>query len=122
MRSFQGAAGTAESANEGAEPQKGAETKRRCTHDDAWCKGLEFRAVFLPSGGGIVPHEKGMDTVAEERRLFYVAMTRASEKLCLSAILQRYEKERKPSRFLAEMGLDAEMAFRKNKEKEGNKR
>ena len=86
-------------------------------------KGLEFRAVFLPSlVEGIVPHEKGMDTVAEERRLFYVAMTRASEKLCLSAILQRYEKERKPSRFLAEMGLDAEMVFRKNKEKEGNKR
>lgn len=86
-------------------------------------KGLEFRAVFLPSlVEGIVPHEKGMDTVAEERRLFYVAMTRASEKLCLSAILQRYEKERKPSRFLAEMGLDAEMAFRKNKEKKGNKR
>nr|WP_288691042.1 ATP-dependent helicase [uncultured Anaerotignum sp.] len=86
-------------------------------------KGLEFRAVFLPSlVEGIVPHEKGMDTVAEERRLFYVAMTRASEKLCLSAILQRYEKKRKPSRFLAEMGLDAEMAFRKNKEKEGNKR
>ena len=86
-------------------------------------KGLEFRAVFLPSlVEGIVPHEKGMDTVAEERRLFYVAMTRASEKLCLSAILQRYEKERKPSRFLAEMGLDAEMAFRKNKEEEGNKR
>lgn len=86
-------------------------------------KGLEFRAVFLPSlVEGIVPHEKGMDTVAEERRLFYVAMTRASEKLCLSAILQRYEKERKPSRFLVEMGLDAEMAFRKNKEKEGNKR
>ena len=86
-------------------------------------KGLEFRAVFLPSlVEGIVPHEKGMDTVAEERRLFYVAMTRASEKLCLSAILQRYEKERKPSRFLAEMGLDAEMAFRKNKEKAGNKR
>lgn len=86
-------------------------------------KGLEFRAVFLPSlVEGIVPHEKGMDTVAEERRLFYVAMTRASEKLCLSAILQRYEKERKPSRFLAEMGLGAEKAFRKNKEKEGNKR
>ena len=85
-------------------------------------KGLEFRAVFLPSlVEGIVPHEKGMDMVAEERRLFYVAMTRASEKLCLSAILQRYEKERKPSRFLAEMGLDAEKAFRKNKEKEGNK-
>ncbi len=86
-------------------------------------KGLEFRAVFLPSlVEGIVPHEKGLDTVAEERRLFYVAMTRASEKLCLSAIQQRYEKERKPSRFLAEMGLDADAVFRKNKEKEGNKR
>lgn len=86
-------------------------------------KGLEFRAVFLPSlVEGIVPHEKGLDTVAEERRLFYVAMTRASEKLCLSAIQQRYEKERKPSRFLAEMGLDAEAVFRKNKEKEGKTR
>lgn len=86
-------------------------------------KGLEFRAVFLPSlVEGIVPHEKGLDTVAEERRLFYVAMTRASEKLCLSAIRQRYEKERKPSRFLVEMGLDAEAVFRKNKEKEGKTR
>ena len=86
-------------------------------------KGLEFRAVFLPSlVEGIVPHEKGLDTVAEERRLFYVAMTRASEKLCLSAIQQRYEKKRKPSRFLAEMGLDAEAVFRKNKEKEGKTR
>lgn len=83
-------------------------------------KGLEFRVVFLPSlVEGIVPHEKGMDTIAEERRLFYVAMTRASEKLCLSAIRQRYEKEQKPSRFLAEMGLDAEAVFRKNKEKKG---
>ena len=63
-----------------------------------------------------------LDSLGEELRVLYVAMTRASEKLCLSAILQRYEKERKPSRFLAEMGLDAEMAFRKNKEKEGNKR
>ena len=81
-------------------------------------KGQKRNGVALMTMHGA----KGMDTVAEERRLFYVAMTRASEKLCLSAILQRYEKERKPSRFLAEMGLDAEMAFRKNKEKEGNKR
>ncbi len=87
-------------------------------------KGLEFRAVFLPSlVEGIVPHEKSMEgMIAEERRLFYVAMTRASEKLCLSAIKQRYEKERKPSRFLAEMGLDAAAVFRKNKEKEGKTR
>ncbi len=75
-------------------------------------KGLEFRAVFLPSlVEGVVPHEKGLEEIEEERRLFYVAMTRAGEKLCLSAIKKRYEKETKPSRFLAEMGLDAEKFF-----------
>ena len=77
-------------------------------------KGLEFQAVFLPSlVEGVVPHEKGMEEIEEERRLFYVAMTRAGEKLCLSAAKQRYEKETKPSRFLAEMGLDAESLFSK---------
>ena len=86
-------------------------------------KGLEFQAVFLPAlVEGIVPHEKGMETLAEERRLLYVAMTRAAEKLCLSAMRQRYEKEMKPSRFLAEMGLDAEALFDKNKNgREGRK-
>ena len=75
-------------------------------------KGLEFRAVFLPSlVEGVVPHEKGLEEIEEERRLFYVAMTRAGEKLCLSSIKKRYEKETKPSRFLAEMGLDAEKFF-----------
>lgn len=77
-------------------------------------KGLEFRAVFLPSlVEGVVPHEKGLEEIEEERRLFYVAMTRAGEKLCLSAMRKRYEKETKPSRFLAEMGLDAEAFFAK---------
>lgn len=77
-------------------------------------KGLEFRSVFLPSlVEGVVPHEKGMEEIEEERRLFYVAMTRAGEKLCLSAMKHRYEKETKPSRFLAEMGLDAEAFFSK---------
>lgn len=75
-------------------------------------KGLEFQAVFLPSlVEGVVPHEKGLEQIEEERRLFYVAMTRAREKLCLSAMQKRYEKETKPSRFLAEMGLDAERLF-----------
>ncbi|MBR3992279.1 MAG: ATP-dependent helicase, partial [Anaerotignum sp.] len=77
-------------------------------------KGLEFRAVFLPSLiEGVVPHEKGLEQVEEERRLFYVAMTRAEEKLCLSAVRKRYEKETKPSRFLAEMGLETEKLFGK---------
>ena len=60
-------------------------------------KGLEFRAVFLPSlVEGIVPHEKGMDTVAEERRLFYVAMTRASEKLCLPQFCKDMKRNGSP--------------------------
>ena len=75
-------------------------------------KGLEFRAVFLPAlVEGVVPHEKGLEQIEEERRLFYVAMTRAAEKLCLSAVRKRYEKETKPSRFLAEMGLDANRLY-----------
>ena len=81
-------------------------------------KGLEFRAVFLPTlVEGVVPHEKGMEQIEEERRLFYVAITRTGEKLCLSAVRRRYEKETKPSCFLAEMGLNTEELFGK-KEKE----
>ena len=80
-------------------------------------KGLEFQAVFLPTlVEGVVPHEKGLEQIEEERRLFYVAMTRAGEKLCLSAVRKRYEKEKDPSRFLAEMGLDAEGLFRKKED------
>ena len=67
-------------------------------------KGLEFRAVFLPSlVEGIVPHEKGMDTVAEERRLFYVAMTRAKEKLYLVYPIKRYGHDTAASRFISEI-------------------
>ena len=81
-------------------------------------KGLEFQAVFLPTlVEGVVPHEKGLEQIEEERRLFYVAMTRAGEKLCLSAVRKRYEKEKDPSRFLAEMGLDAEGLFRKKEDR-----
>ncbi len=78
-------------------------------------KGLEFRAVFLPTlVENVVPHERGMEEIEEERRLFYVAMTRAAEKLCLSAVRTRYEKEMEPSRFLEEMGLDTKVFFQKS--------
>ena len=81
-------------------------------------KGLEFYAVFLPSLiEGVVPHEKALEELEEERRLFYVAMTRTKEKLCLSAVRNRYGKEMVPSRFLKEMGLDVEKLFKKNLKK-----
>ncbi len=56
-------------------------------------KGLEFRAVFL-SGleEGLFPHENSisdMDGMEEERRLMYVAITRARERLYLSYAGQR---------------------------------
>ena len=76
-------------------------------------KGLEFHSVFLPTLiEGSVPHEKGLEQIEEERRLFYVAMTRAKERLILSAVREKYDKEMHPSRFLKEMGLDTEVLFR----------
>ncbi|WP_304509259.1 ATP-dependent helicase [Anaerotignum sp.] len=75
-------------------------------------KGLEFYAVFLPSlTEGVVPHERALEGLEEERRLFYVALTRTKEKLCLSAIRNRYGKEMKPSRFLKEMDLNVESLY-----------
>ncbi len=66
-------------------------------------KGLEFEVVFV-SGlvEGIIPHElaKSNDEIEEERRLFYVAVTRAKKYLFLSSFKVRYEKDVKRTRFL----------------------
>jgi DNA helicase-2/ATP-dependent DNA helicase PcrA len=79
-------------------------------------KGLEFDAVFLAGlEEGLLPHRRSFDTVAEleeERRLFYVGMTRAKSSLVLSRATYRrsYGEERMraslPSRFLAEIPMD----------------
>jgi len=75
-------------------------------------KGLEFRAVFLPRlEEGVFPHHSALNNeeeLEEERRLFYVAVTRAKEKLYLSYVGKRKtkkgeERERHPSRFLEEI-------------------
>lgn len=56
-------------------------------------KGLEYKVVFVVGvEDGLIPHDKTLEetgTDEEERRLFYVAVTRAREKLYLS-----YPKER----------------------------
>lgn len=71
-------------------------------------KGLEFDTVFIPSIiEGFIPHEKSVtqEEIEEERRLFYVGITRARKRLYLSEITKRHDKRTKRSRFLKEIGL-----------------
>ena len=66
-------------------------------------KGLEFKEVFLPDvNEGILPFRKAMSTgdIEEERRLLYVGMTRAVERLHILYTRERAGKEMTPSRFL----------------------
>ncbi|MBR5377010.1 MAG: ATP-dependent helicase [Lachnospiraceae bacterium] len=69
-------------------------------------KGLEFPVVFIPDlNEGTVPYGKAVmpSEVEEERRLFYVAVTRAKQKLFLLYTEQTCGKKRLPSRFLGEI-------------------
>ena len=76
-------------------------------------KGLEFDAVFLAGlEEGLLPHTRSgsnLSEIEEERRLFYVGMTRAKQSLVISRAIYRrsYGEERlrasTPSRFLAEI-------------------
>ena len=66
-------------------------------------KGLEFKRVWIPDcNEGIIPHGRMPDekTVDEERRIFYVAMTRAISELNIFYIKQTENTKYVPSRFL----------------------
>ncbi len=72
-------------------------------------KGLEYRIVFLPdTNEGITPYKKAVlpEEIEEERRLFYVAMTRARELLYIFAVKERYGKRQEVSRFYLESGVE----------------
>lgn len=72
-------------------------------------KGLEYHTVFLPElNEGLTPHRQAMspEDVEEERRMFYVAMTRAKRRLVLSCMKELRSKELVPSRFVGEVFLD----------------
>ena len=74
-------------------------------------KGLEFPAVFLCGmEEGLFPHQRSLESHAqleEERRLCYVGMTRAKQRLHLTSAesrrLHRTESYPSPSRFLREI-------------------
>lgn len=69
-------------------------------------KGLEFEDVFvIHTNEGEIPHQKAekKDEIEEERRLFYVALTRAKNNLCISYITQKNGNSIKPSRFVEEL-------------------
>jgi DNA helicase-2/ATP-dependent DNA helicase PcrA len=74
-------------------------------------KGLEFPIVFITGlEEGIMPHSRSMDDaeeMAEERRLFYVGLTRAKDQLFLSHAFRRTifgdSSVSTPSRFLSEL-------------------
>lgn len=68
-------------------------------------KGLEFPIVFLlDANEGITPHRKAVldADIEEERRMFYVAMTRAKERLHVCYVQERYGKKQERSRFISE--------------------
>ncbi len=70
-------------------------------------KGLEFDTVFLIDvNENVIPDKKAVtaDEIEEERRLFYVGMTRAKRRLYLLCSNQIRNKTMAPSRFLEECG------------------
>lgn len=69
-------------------------------------KGLEFDTVFLVEANeGKMPYKKAKTDAEteEERRLFYVGMTRAKEVLKVSYVKTKNGKETSPSRFVDEL-------------------
>lgn len=70
-------------------------------------KGLEFKNVFIVGAiEGVIPHEKSLeadDYIEEERRLFYVAMTRAMKNLYIFSPKNKYGKKAFASRFVEEI-------------------
>ena len=72
-------------------------------------KGLEFDTVFvIGADEGSSPYKKAVtdEEIEEERRLFYVAMTRAKRKLIISYVKEKNGKDMIPSRFVSELLFD----------------
>lgn len=72
-------------------------------------KGLEYEIVFIiDANEGITPHKKALTPadIEEERRMFYVAVTRAKKYLYIYYIDEVFNKELECSRFVGEILFD----------------
>jgi hypothetical protein len=76
-------------------------------------KGLEYSQVYIVGvederlPGVRAAGEEGMLETEEARRLLYVGMTRAKDRLVLTRVAERFKKPAGGSQFLEEMGLEA---------------
>jgi DNA helicase-2/ATP-dependent DNA helicase PcrA len=70
-------------------------------------KGLEFSAVLLPFWiEGSLPHSMAGEETEEERRLAYVAVTRAKDRAMITySTIPQGDRAPSPSRFLTELGF-----------------
>ncbi len=71
-------------------------------------KGLEYELVFIIGGNeGSIPYRKAKlnQEIEEERRMFYVGMTRAKTRLIISYVKEKNGKALSPSRFIEELLL-----------------
>ena len=71
-------------------------------------KGLEFDKVWIINvNEEVIPYRKAQleSQLEEERRLFYVGMTRARRELQLCYVYKQYDKKMEKSRFLDEIGM-----------------
>ena len=97
---------TLEEIRQGQKKQQGKEEPGVSLMTMHASKGLEFPVVFVPTlNEDIVPYRKAVQegNLEEERRMLYVAMTRAKTYLHLSFVKERFHKEAEPSPFLYEI-------------------
>lgn len=70
-------------------------------------KGLEFESVYIVGVNvGVIPYQVADEArvdIEEERRLFYVAITRSKKELVISSPLKRFGKKVGPSMFLKDL-------------------
>lgn len=107
LEAFLGHAALAAPVDEAPEATTAGQVTLMTLHN---AKGTEFRAVFIVGlEEGYVPHwrhQEREEDVEEERRVLYVGMTRARQRLYLTSVRERQEGwRRNPSRFLIALPL-----------------